>query len=264
MAAAERDHENGPDIPRVTVPDDASALEADRLAWLAERRTKQRRAALRRLVFTRRWEQFGLSGPLVVLSLLVTSIFGGAAVVLLPRQRTPEATAAPLATAPEVHVTAAVAADAEAPGGGVIDGRLPAATLDGDVRAVATTELRPAVVLLVGPDCECTPVLRQVYRQAREFRLGVWLVGSRRPDETSSAAARNRLVALDEQGTSGGARWAVDSAGILTKTLVARGLTLVAIRADGTVAGLRRDLPLDPNVLQPLEPLLATLIKQSS
>ena len=38
------------------VPDDASDLEADRLAWVAEQRVRRRRARWRRLVLTRRWE----------------------------------------------------------------------------------------------------------------------------------------------------------------------------------------------------------------
>jgi hypothetical protein len=266
MGAASSDHEDTPGAPRVVVPDDASALEPDRQAWLTEQRSRRRRAALRRLVFTRRWERFGLSGPLVVLCLMVVSVFGGMAVVLLPRQRMHEAAPAPLTAAAEARVTATSAPDvpvAETVGGAVIDHRLVATTLEGDVRTVSTSDLRPAVVLLVGSDCACAATLRDIYRQAREFRLGVWLVGERRGDETTSDPARSRLVTLDEQGTAGGARWAVDSTGVLTNTLVARGLTLIAVRADGTVAGLRRDLPLDPTLLPPLEPLLATLIKRT-
>jgi hypothetical protein len=264
MGAAESDHEGSPEVPPVVVPDDASALESDRRAWLAEERTKRRHARFRRMIFTRHWDQFGFSGPLVVIALLVTSIFGGLAVWLLPRQQHgTEAAPAPLSGVAVVRVTGADPPATETVGGGVLDHRLPTVTLDGDVRPVSLTDLRPAVIVATPPDCRCSPVIKEIFRQAREFRLGVWLVGTKGPGETSATPVRNRLLTLDEQGAGGGARWAVDSTGILTTTLVMRGMTLIAVRADGTVAALRRDMPLDPGQLPALEPLLATLIKRT-
>lgn len=264
MGAAESDHEGAQGMPPVVVPDDASTLEPDRRAWLAEERTKRRRARLRRMIFTRRWERFGLSGPLVVIALMITSIFGGFAVFLLPRQqRFVTAPPAPLSGDPEVLVGSTAPPVVESTGGGVLGRRIPPMTLEGDVRTVAVANLRPAVLMIVPADCPCTASVKEIFRQAREYSLDVWLVGEKGPDETAAAPARNRLIVLDEQGTGGGARWAVDSTGFLAKTLVARGLTMVAVRADGDVAGLRRDLPLEPAHLPVLDGLLATLIMRS-
>jgi hypothetical protein len=263
MGAADSDHDDNPGMPPVAVPDDASSLEPDRQAWLSEIRQQRRKARMRRMIFTRRWDRFGLSGPLVIIALLITSVFGGLAVYLLPRQQQlKEPRAAPLAGVAEVKVaSAANPAPVETSGGGVVDHRLPAAPLEGDVKRIVATDLRPAVIVLVPTDCECTGLVKEIYRQALEFRLPVWLVSRRAPDEPTTTPARGRLSTLDVQGAAGGARWAVDSTGMMETSLVARGATVIAVRADGEVAGLRRDLPLDPAQLPSLEPLLATLIK---
>lgn len=258
MRPGEDDHENLDGPAPVVVPDDASALEADRLAWLAEQRLLRRRHGWRRLVLTRRWERFGLSGPIVVLCLLATAAVGSLAVAFFPRSSRPGPAAAALATAAYAHVTAASPPLAEPSPGPVVGRLLPAASLAGDVRPVSSTDLRPGVLLLVPPDCGCTDVLGAVHRQAREFRLVTWLVAAPAPGE-SRAATRARLVELDEDGTGGAARWAVDPSGTLAQALAARGTTLIAVRPDGTVAGLRRDLPLESALLPPLEPLLARL-----
>lgn len=96
----------------MVVPDDARELESDRLRWLAEqerrtplpgqerRRTDRWPAAdrpgdgepaprlppvLRRLLLTRRWYRYGLSGPLVVVVLVMVAGVASLAVFLAPR-----------------------------------------------------------------------------------------------------------------------------------------------------------------------------------
>jgi len=185
--------------------------------------------------------------------------------------RTEPDTAAPAPLA-DVDTARVVAADpsatgpptTETPGGGVLDHRLPGVILDGDVRPFPASDLRPAVIVPAPSGCRCNALVKEIYRQAREFRLEVWLMATKDADETSTGPARSRLVTLDEQGTGGGSRWAVDSTGELTKMLVSRGITLIAVRADGSVAVLRRDMPLDLGQLPALESLLTTLIKRTS
>jgi hypothetical protein len=250
-----------PDTPFL-IPDDASGLEADRQAWLAEQRQVRRRRRLRRLLFTRRWERFGLSGPIVVLCLTVVTMIGALAVAVIPRADLGPPPALPLASAPVASVPAATgaggatgAAPAVEPDGGTVLGhRLPAVMLDGDSRAVSTLALRPAVLVLIPSRCDCAPLVGEIYRQTREFRVPTWLIAA-----GPGPATRDSLVRLDEEAAGGGARWAVDSGETLGRTLAAHGATLVAVRADGLVSGLRRDLSLDPADLPALEPLVAKL-----
>jgi len=260
MGPADREPEPPFGFGSVIVPDDASALEPDRQAWLAEQREarrRRRRHRWRRLVLTRRWDRFGLSGPIVAICLAVTTAVGALVVAFVPRPSTPPPAATALADVPFVSVVAAAPPPIEPSPGGVVGHRLPPARLDGDVRAVDAAALRPAVMVLVPASCGCAAAVRSVYRQAREFRLDVWLVGE--GDGTAAPASGTELVALDEDAAAGGARFAADPAGTLGRALAAHGVTLLTIRSDGVVTALRRDLPLDPARLPALEPLFARL-----
>jgi hypothetical protein len=245
------------------VPDDARDLEPDRLAWLALERTRRRRARLRRLVLTRRWERFGLSGPVVVLCLLVTAGVGALAVVFVPRPATAPPGPAPLSsvaaltvpTLPSTTGPPPISVPAvEGPDGGRLGRRLPEVALDADLAGVRSPDLRPAVILLVPADCRCEAAVTAVYRQAREFRLATWLVAA-----GSASATAAGLVHLDESAAAGGARWALDADAALARALAARGLTLALVRADGVLTGLLRDVPLDPRAIPALELALSAL-----
>ncbi|HEY6797017.1 MAG TPA: hypothetical protein VI248_20280 [Kineosporiaceae bacterium] len=235
------------------IPDDASELEPDRLAWLAERRALRRREVIRRLLLARRWERHGLSGPLAIACLAFTTAVAALVVAVVPQSAPKRPAAAPLAEASVASAASSPAPPAAETAGGPVIGRLlPAVQLDGDARAVSTRDLRPAVLALVPAGCSaCAATVGAVYRQAQEFRLDLWIVGPLR--------SRALLRQLVQASTSGGARWAEDAAGLLAATLAARGLTLVTVRADGVIAGLGRGLPLDPTQLPALEPLLTQL-----
>lgn len=246
------------------VPDDASALEADRQAWVDEQRARRRRHRLRRLVLTRRWERFGLSGPLVVIALVLTAGVGALASVFVPRPRTPPPAAAPLAPAARVEVPPAgavpVATATVERAGDRLGRRLPDAALAGDVAPLRADDLRPAVVVLVPPGCACTASVDVLYAQAREFRLTTWLVGPGGPGADGTAATRRALDALDTAAAAGGARWAVDTEAVLSRAFAARGLTVALVRPDGVLAVLLRDLPRDGRGLPAMEIALAGLV----
>lgn len=253
-------HGNGaPGTPdpgaHVVVPDDASALEPDRLAWLAEQRRRRRRARMRRLVFTRRWDRFGLSGPLVVICLVLTGCVGALAVVFAPRPSSPFPTAEPLAAAPALEVP--VGRTTSAPD---VAGRLlPQVPLAPDVaptggRVLDVRDLRPALLLLVPADCSCAPAVKALYKQAREFQLTTWYLAP-----GGSADARVALARLDAEASSGGARWAVDEQDAVSLTVGASGLTAVLVRGDGVVVAVLRDLPTTAEGVPALEIDLARL-----
>jgi hypothetical protein len=293
-----------PDAPGL-IPDDASALEPDRLAWLAEqgalpplssptspvspatssvspaipqpswqqqsrqqsRQQPPRPGLAHRMIFTRRWRRFGLSGPIVILCLLAAGLVGVVAVTLITRPGPPAPSATTLSRAPIARVTrpsdASPPATVEHDGGPVIGHRLPGVPLAGDARPTSSEALRPAVIVMVPAVGEASSrqryagVVHQIYQQAREFRLEVWLIADGGSAEAD--ASRSYLAHLDEAATSGGARWALDPGGALASALAVEGPALIAVRADGVVTGMRRDLPLDPAALPALEPLFARL-----
>lgn len=246
------------------VPDDASALEADRAAWVAEERALRRRRRLRRLIWTRRWERFGLSGPLVVIALLLTGAVGALAVVFVPRPATPPPKAAPAARVPRIAVPAAgvtpttpVPTLEPATGSALLGRRLPQAPLSGDIGPLDADRLRPAVVVLLDPGCGCGGLVDEVYRQAREFRLDVWLVA---PGGPTDGATRRTLARLDADEAAGGARWALDPQAVLARAVLARGTTLVLVRDDGVVTDVLRDVGPGAAGLPAMEIALAGLV----
>ncbi|HEX2806698.1 MAG TPA: hypothetical protein VHN80_11065 [Kineosporiaceae bacterium] len=281
-----------PDAPGV-IPDDASALEPDRLAWLAEQgelpltsspsprvtapaprplpepspQQAHGRSLGHRMIFTWRWRQFGLSGPILTLFLLAAALVGVVAVTLITRPGTPAPAAAALAQVAVARVPPRTdsghPATVEQDGGPVIGHRLPGVPLAGDVRSISSETLRPAVIVMVPAARDGSSpqvydgVVGAIYRQASEFRIPVWLIAPGAPGVRD--ASRTYLTHLDETATSGGARWAVDPTGELSAALDAQGPTLIAVRANGAIIGMRRDLPLDPVALPALEPLFARL-----
>lgn len=249
------EHEPGHVPTNLRVPDDASALEGDRQAWLAEMRAARRRARARRLIFTRRWERFGLSGPIVTLCLLATALVGAVAVVFIPGLPT-RSTPADLALVGAMPIPSTIdpSPPVVEPSGPRLRHVLPAVVLQTRKAQVAATALRPALIAVLPAECDCDAVLGTLVAEARAFQLQAWIIGV-----GSRQGQRGRLEALDAAIGPGEASWAADSTGGLSRAVAAHGLTLVLVRDDGVVTAIRRDVPFDPSDLPRLEPQLAVL-----
>jgi hypothetical protein len=241
------------------VPDDASSLEADRLSWLAEQRTRHPRARLH-----------GLGGPLLALAAALVLAITGLVLLLMPGHAPAPVAGVPLADVPVVGApttgpptvtlsggASGTSSAADAPAGATatveVEGRrLPAVPLAGRTGPLTAADLRPAVITLVPDGCGCATVLHEIYLQAREFRLTLWVIGS----PATTPESLDRLV---QDVGAGHPSWAIDPTSALRGVLGPGGLTLLAVRADGVISSIGRDLPLDPARLPALEPLLARM-----
>jgi hypothetical protein len=260
-----RDHDHPFGGGEFRVPDDASALDADRLAWLAEDRARRHRDRLRRMVLTRHYDRFGISGPLVVMCLAITALVGALLVVVVPSGAHPPPRPRALADVPPIAVptpgaeaSVPAAPSVEISTGSMVGRRLPDAPLQSDVGPLSTPELRPAVILLALPSCGCAAAVKALYRQAQRFRLPLWIVSA-----GTSASGRAQLARLDDQGTAGGARWAQDGGAVLHRALRAGGLTIVLVTSDGVVTSVLRDIPADGRGVPALELVLVLLTSPS-
>jgi hypothetical protein len=227
------------------VPDDASALEADRQAYYRELAAEAGESAaleepaeprpLLSRVHRARRESHGLSGPLVTAVLLVVALVGSLMTVLAPRNA-PAPAARPLASS-------------GAQPAGQVGGLLPDVTLSvGPVQVLART-IRPSVFLLVPAECaDCARVVSAVLLQVRSHRLHLVLVGP--------PAQRDQLADLDRQGASGQATLALDPTGELDRAYGQRTPTVVVVAADGIVTavepGVTPGLELDPDLFNAL------------
>jgi hypothetical protein len=216
----EEPYDDLPPLRDVVIPDDARALEADRLAWLHEQRVARRRRRVQRLLLTRRWDRFGLAGPVVVLALLAAAVFGSLSVVLIPRPGPSRPGPQPLAS-PTV-----------APGsaGGV----LPDLTLAGARGPVHLRALRPAVLAVVPAGCECPDALEHSFREASEYGVGMSVLGE-------SAQAR-QLSAVAGGIGNGTVQALTGDLRAVTRAYRPTGLTLLLVRADGVVTDVLRDV----------------------
>lgn len=243
------------------VPDDASALDADRKVWLAEERARRRSG--RRLAFTLRQGRVRAAARIVAIGLAAVAVIGTAVVVVAPSRARPQlvsqfsppalADVSPIAV-PTSRTGSWAAPSVEVSTGAMVGHRLPETTLESDSGRVRTTSLRPAVILLVPAACGCPAAVAALHRQAREFRVPIWLVSA-----GASARGRGQLVRLDRDGTGGGARWAEDPASVLHRALQARGLTVVLVASDGVVASVVRNIPAAGRGIPALELVLALL-----
>jgi hypothetical protein len=231
------------------VPDDARALDADREAYLRELAELQGaarpedpqpamtppRSLLARVGRTRRWQAYGLSGPLVTAVLLVVALVGSLMTVLAPRNA-PAPAARPLA-----------ATGTRPPG--EVGGLLPDATLSVGPVEISARGMRPTVLLFIPTDCtDCLTVVSAVLLQVRSHRLHLMLVGP--------PAQHDQLADLDRHGAGGQATLALDPSGELDRVYGQDRPTVVVVAADGIVtaidSGLTRSVELDPELFNAL------------
>jgi hypothetical protein len=215
----------------IDVPDDARELARDVEAWRREQRWLRRRRWLERILLTRRWQEHGISGPLIVAILVAVASLGATISLLTPRElRTP---------APPVALT--LAAPTAAPG--TVGGLLPDVSLtlraagesgSGSTRA---RDLRPAVVAIVGEGCDCRTALAALAREASANALPVFVVGVQ-----AQAGTLDRLV---EQANRPDVRALVDDTGRLIASYRPHGLTVIPVHADGVTGVVVRDYTVD-------------------
>jgi hypothetical protein len=166
-------------VDDVVIPDDLRELDAEVRALQRERRAQARGAGLRRLLLTRRWRQYGISGPIVICVLLVAA--GMASLMLMFPARRTVTRPAPLATGVR---------PAGQEGGLVPDVMIHRA--DGAV--LSLRDYRPAVVAVLPASCGCDSLLRTFGTAAFRHQLAFVLVGKDMPallpDLTDQAAVR--------------------------------------------------------------------------
>lgn len=205
----------------VDVPDDARELDPDLLALRRERRSAARQQRVLRVFRTRRYQQYGVSGPALFVALAVVALFGTLFAVLGPT-RSDRARPEPLAV-------------------GDRDLIAPATLLTSRGRRVESTTIRPAVLALVRPDCRCDEALADVAGEARTYGLDLVLVVDRARDRP--AAAPPFTITLEQLE------------GDLFDTYRASGLTLVLLAADGTVREVVHDVRPGQSLGADLQPL---------
>ena len=222
--------------PLVQVPDDASSLARDAEALRRERRAQARRDRMRRLALGRTGA--GVGAPLVAAVLLVVALFAALPVVFRPALQG-GAEPRPLA-----DPTAAP---------GTVGGLLPDVGLRTPAGPLpARSTARPGVVVLVPVACGCDDAVEQAVVQAREFTRNVRIVTDGRTEGAAREADR-----LRQEVARGLARSATDPAGALATAYGARGVTVLALAADGVVLDVLRDVRADQrlaarlSVLQP-------------
>lgn len=213
-----------PGTPVVTVPDDARDLHRDVRALQRERRAARRRSRARGMLLTRRWDRFGLSGPLVIVILLVVAAYGALPTLLRPsddrRGGAAEALASPTVAA------------------GTVGGLLPEGRLDTPGGRTTTRDLdRPSALLLVPTPCSCEPVLTELVPRLTSYVREIRVITSGAADPEGTEARSLRSGQGRGQIDAG-----VDVDDALTAAYAPSGVTLVLVGRDGTVLDVVRDL----------------------
>jgi hypothetical protein len=244
----------------IVVPDDARELDRDVVAYRREQRQLRRRARWRRLL--RPFTKYGLAAPIIAAALLIAMVSGTLLTVLGPHA-VPRPASTPLP--PRVSARA-----------GQIGGPLPDAQVTIDGKRVALMDQRPAVIVMVPPNCGCDAAVSALSRQTAAHRIGVFLVAGPAaadrglqpgPGNTSikprpparltpparATAGQDELRALAKKAA---AHVVVDDDGVLVSTFRPNGLTALFVHTDGVVGaelgGLRPDQRFDPQ-LEPLQ-----------
>ena len=243
----------------IVVPDDARELDRDVVAYRREQRQRRRRVRWRRVV--RPFIRYGVAAPIIAAAVLIAVISGTMLTVLGPHS-VPRPTASPAVSRPSTRP-------------GQIGGPLPDARITVDGKPATLSDQRPAVIILVPPECRCDVAVSALARQATARRIGVYLVagpaaadrglqpgpgngtGTPRPParptpRTRATAEADELRALAKNSA---ARVIADADATLVSTYRPNGLTAVFVHTDGvvrTVLGPKAGQRFDPQ-LEPLQ-----------
>lgn len=228
------------------IPDDARELDRDVEAWRREERWARRRERLRRLAFLsvpvpRRWrerhgrrEKRGVAVPVIALIIVAVGLFSATATLVTTRAAPPTRSPVPLK----------LAAPTAQPG--ATGGLLPDATLTSDTGATSARDLRPGVVGIVTPGCDCGAPVEALARRAETNALPLYLIGS-----PAQRAALDKLLAVSPPNV----HELLDADGVFAAAYAPVGLTVVPVHADGVTASAVRDFTPQTS----LGPVLASL-----
>jgi len=222
---------SGPDEPldlggHIEVPDDASSLEPDRIALLAE---LKQRAEMRQAASTR---PKGQMWPYLLVFSATLIALAGFVTVFLPQSERPPASVA--------LAEPSASAIAGQPGG-----LMPLGTVRNGLFDRPLRDFRPGLVAVLPsgacPTCDAT--IASVWEQETAFGLPLLIVGS--PGD------EKRLTAFS--ATAGGSAAAVDNRALLPQGPVGH-LTLYAVHSDGVIEAV---VPAEPGTQ--IEPILRNL-----
>ncbi|HEX7107251.1 MAG TPA: hypothetical protein VF218_14880 [Acidothermaceae bacterium] len=234
------------------VPDDARELARDVEAWRREERWRRRRERFERFAvpIPRRWRspahqpgdraggrarrRASATVPLIALMVVAVALFAATATLVTTRGVAPARPPVPLKLA-------APAAPAGAAGG-----LLPDATLTTDTGATSARDLRPGVVGVVTPGCNCRAAVGELARLAATNALPLYLVGS-----PAQRGELDKLMAVSPPNVHA----LVDQSGAFTASYAATGLTVIPVYADGVTAAAISDFTPQTS----LGPVLASL-----
>jgi hypothetical protein len=217
---------SGDDWPplAVEIPDDARELDRDVAAYHRELRAARIRRRIERVLLPPPWRGRGLLASLSVAGIVALAVVGSVLTMFVP-------------TRPQSAPPLPLAADAGPVG--QIGGLLPDASLHADpaVSSESARLLRPGVITLVPAGCACDQVIANIAGQAEEFRLDLYLVA----DATGPDPA---LTSLATGPAHGYGTVLYDDGGVLTSAYSPdpAGVTVLAVHADGVLAGVTGDV----------------------
>jgi hypothetical protein len=143
-----------------------------------------------------------------------------------------------------------------------------------DGKRSSLIDQRPAVIIIVPPDCDCDAVVSALAQQANIYRIGVYLVagptsarplpGAEKPtvsprpatdDPSSPAGSATGTATLRKLARRNSARLLEDEQGVLVSTYRPTGPTAVFVHTDGVVGKVLPGLRADQRFDLQLEPL---------
>jgi hypothetical protein len=239
----------------IVVPDDARELDREVVAYRREQRQRRRRDRWQRI--TTPFTRFGLAAPIIAAALLIAVASGTLLTVFGPN--------------PAPRTTTAIT-QRPSPRAGQLGGPLPDAQVAVDGERSALIDRRPAVIIMVPPECDCDATVAGLTRQATRHRIGVYLAAgpaaesresprpgpaepAERADPAELRGAELRGADLRGLAKRSAARVLEDDEGVLVSTYRPAGLTALLVHTDGVVGRVVPGPRADQSFERLLEPL---------